>query len=94
MTNIRNDLDWVFKVGDVWATYDVKMTLATNLFNLVFEIKLHGMATQFKNFLFEANFLYVLISIQLVANFVLPCHFVSKLTIVGFIMLPTNWTHF
>jgi len=40
MTNIKNDLDWVFEVGDALATYVVKMTLATNLFNLVFEIKI------------------------------------------------------
>ncbi len=36
-------LDRVFKVIDAWATYIVKMTLAIDLFDLIFDMKSFGM---------------------------------------------------
>jgi hypothetical protein len=45
MTIIKYDFYWVSKVANAWATCDVKVTFVSSLFDLVFKMKLLGMAT-------------------------------------------------
>jgi hypothetical protein len=79
--------DKVFKVIDVWATYIVKMTLAIDLFDLIFKVIWNCNLTQL---LIASQYALCLPFYTIGCNFFGVMFFVFKPKNVGLIMLSTN----